>query len=270
MRLLAPVIVALLGVACGADEPAEGAASAEAEATSPAPTEATKDESAPSLPPLAVPDPTLLVPETLRYQIRVEAGEAHVEGTSRREVTREQGELGDVWRVATTTDVGPGSLDEFVLDAATLSPIRREASDGSNRLVLEFAEDAISGELRMQEAEPVKIAVPLDAPVSADTSALEWVMTSWPLAIGYAATVRTFDARNNRVHVWRFLVSETEDVEVPAGSFSAYKVRMLPADGTPGLATLWISQSPPRRLLRSETALPGTLIRAELTEIAGG
>jgi hypothetical protein len=259
---------ALLTAGCGADsgDGASGKTSAETAASEPA----APGEAAAELPPLpaAVVDPALLAPAELRYAVRVESGDKELAGTSQRSVRRETQDGRDVWRVSTETDIGSGSKDVFILDATTLAPLSREATEGESRLALTFDGSAVEGSLRLGSRD-VPIAVALDVPVMADTSALEWVMTGWPLAEGYAATAHTFDALARRVRRWSFGVAGSESVTVPAGTFDAYKIQMLPTDGSLGLATLWVSKDPPRHLVRSETVMPGVAVRSELVSIGG-
>jgi hypothetical protein len=262
----------LLAVACGGDETEatspEATPVAAAEADLALPDGASEIPAEPLELPLAVIDRALLQPVELRYAVRFEMGGQAVTGTSRRSVRRErQGERG-VWQVSTETDLGGGSTDRFVMDADTLAPLSREASDGRSRLVLAFTESAVEGSLSLA-GEDTPISVQLESPVMADTSALEWLMTAWPLAPDYAAIARTFDASSRSVQAWSFGVTGSESVTVPAGTFDAYKVQMLPTDGKPGIATLWFAKDPPRHLLRSETVLPAAAVRTELVSVTG-
>jgi len=48
-------------------------------------------------------------------------------------------------------------------------------------------------------------------------------------------------------------------VEVPAGTFQAFKTTLNPVDGEGGGSTLWISEEAPRRTVRSDAQLPAAM-----------
>ncbi len=129
----------------------------------------------------------------------------------------------------------------------------------------------------MLKAGPQEVAIDeeLEAPVFGSDSAMNLVITALPLAEGYQTTLRTFEVgMQNRTRLWSAEVTGSESVEVPAGSFEAYRVAIEALDGEGGAQTLWVTMDEPRRVVKSEGKLPATMgggtVVTELTGIGSG
>ena len=76
-----------------------------------------------------------------------------------------------------------------------------------------------------------------------------------PLKAGYVTTFRNFDVQKQKVALKHAKVAGQEDVTVPAGTFTAWKVEITSADGGADTQTLWIDTAS-RRVLKTVSVLP--------------
>ena len=86
----------------------------------------------------------------------------------------------------------------------------------------------------------------------------------WPRAT--ATTFRNFDVRQQKVQLKQAKVAGSEKVTVPAGTFEAWKVEIVSADGEPGSTTLWVAKDT-RKVVKTTTTLPqmgGAVVTTEL------
>ena len=206
--------------------------------------------------PLPMPDASIVQATKLEYRNDLKMGGQEMTLESTREITSEELNAKPVWRVTTTMQTPGGeAIDVVYLDAKSLVPVRRELTQGAVSISLDFTDSSIKGTMKMPGGErPVDVA--LDAPVFGSDSALEAALAALPLEPGYKTIVRTFDVMTQKVRLWSFEVTETESVEVPAGTFEAFKTTLTALDGEGGGSTMWISQEAPRRTVRSESKLP--------------
>ena len=192
-----------------------------------------------------------------RYRSVLAVGGQEMTIESRRTVSREERDGAAVLVVESSADTPMGATsDRYVLDAGSLRPRSRAASQGPATIAVEFADGRVTGALK---AGPQEIAIDqaLEAPVFGSDSALNLVVTALPLAEGYAATLRTFEVgMQQRTRLWSVSVAGSESVEVPAGAFETWRVAIEPLDGEGGDQTLWVTREAPRLVVRSEGKLP--------------
>lgn len=210
--------------------------------------------------PLPEVDVESLEPVTLHYTsvIETSSGET-LTFDAVREVSR--GNLGGrtVWRVVTSAKTPAGEAqDSFELDSKTLLPVRRTARQGMVRVDMDFEEDRIHGTI---QAGPQEMTVDkkLEAPTFGEDAALELVLMALPLESGYETPLRVYETRMQRVRPMHVRVEDTQTVEVEAGTFDAFRVRLEPTDGDPGGVTYWLTREMPRKVLRAEAQLPATM-----------
>jgi hypothetical protein len=96
-----------------------------------------------------------------------------------------------------------------------------------------------------------------------------------PLTEGYQATLRTFEASQQRVRPMRLAVTGAETMVVPAGSFETFVVNVEPLDGDEGgTMKLNVTRQAPHRVVKAETKLPlqmgGGKISTELKTLTEG
>jgi hypothetical protein len=164
-------------------------------------------------------------------------------------------------------------VDTFDLDRASLKPIRRGAG-GAAAIAMRYTDAKLSGEIRAP-GRTIPIDVDLDEPVVAGGAGRDAVIAGLPLAVGYRATIRTFDLNMGRVRPMLLEVTGTEAVECAAGSFDTFIVTLTPLDDVEGGgATLKVMTAAPHTIVRSETKLPaaagGGMARMELTALESG
>jgi hypothetical protein len=94
------------------------------------------------------------------------------------------------------------------------------------------------------------------------------VMRTLPLTDGYTTTFRNFNVQKQKVALKQLKVAGSEKVPVPAGSFDAFKVEVVSADGDGGKTTLWIAKDS-RKVVKMSATLPqmnGATLTSELTQ----
>ena len=115
------------------------------------------------------------------------------------------------------------------------------------------------------------VAADLGGPLFADGPSTYLAVAALPLADGYTATFRNFDAQKQKVALKQLKVAATEDVTVPAGTFKAFKVEISSAEGDPGSTTVWIAADS-RKVVKVTATLPqmgGAKLTSELAKTAG-
>jgi dipeptidyl aminopeptidase/acylaminoacyl peptidase len=224
--------------------------------------------------PLPVADGSQLESATYQYAVTVQMMGQELAGTVARYVERATSDGHDVWRVIETTELPIVSMvDTFDLDHESLKPIRRGAG-GAAAITLQYTNEKLTGEIRAP-GRTIPIDVDLDAPVVAGGAGRDVVIAGLALAVGYRATIRTYDLNMGKVRPMLLEVTGTETVECAAGTFESFVVTMTPLDGDEGgTATLKVMSTAPHTLILSETKLPaaagGGMARTELTATGAG
>ena len=181
---------------------------------------------------------------------------------------------GDAMHIIDEAQTPMGSaVDTFVVDAETLMPQRRSIKQGPATIALEYGASSVTGSVSSPMGN-ADIDKTLDAPVIGDGSAMEVYLSALPLAEGYTATVRTFNAQQQSVRPMKLEVTGTATVEVPAGSFETFVVEVTPMDGNDaGTATMHVRQAAPHMVVQAETKLGpqmgGGTATAKLTSMNG-
>lgn len=176
-----------------------------------------------------------------------------------------------VWRIIGEQKSMMGSaVDTFDIDHQTLLPVYRGVKQAGTTVTVNYSEDAIDGIISMPGREmPLKSE--LEAPVYGSDTALDLVIASLPLAMGYKTSFRTFDLLSQAVKVMMLEVTGVEEVTVPAGTFKTFKVELKNMDGEPGGGTMFINTDKDRCLVRSVMQLPpmmgGGTVTSELASM---
>lgn len=215
-------------------------------------------------------DASRIEPLHLEYRSDVSIGGQELDVTSEVEVSRATREGRPVWRIEARSSSPMGrAVDVSELDAASLAPLTRRIEQGPVRVALDYADGGVTGTLGLPTGE-VPVDIPLEAPVMGSDTALELTLAALPLESGYGTTLRTFDVQTQKMRVWRVEVLGQETIEVPAGSFEAWEVRLLPIDGEGGETTLWISSGGAPRTVKKRFVFPPSLGGGSgVTELTG-
>ena len=91
-------------------------------------------------------------------------------------------------------------------------------------------------------------------------AAFDAVIAGLPLGEGYKTTLRTFEVgMQQRVRLWSLAVTGAPSISVPAGTYETWRVEVEPLDGEGGPMTVWVSQDPPRTLVKAASELPAAM-----------
>ncbi|HEY0372846.1 MAG TPA: prolyl oligopeptidase family serine peptidase [Thermoanaerobaculia bacterium] len=188
---------------------------------------------------VSVPKPTSdLAPSSAKYKIAIGMGGQ----TMNMDLASEIVEEGSNW-VATDTIKGPmGEIkDRVVMSKGTLVPSARTATQGPVTIELAYTDKKATGTMNMGgQARPID--ADLGGLLFADGAGMGSVIGTLPLADGYTATYRNFDVQKGKEKTMQLRVAGSESVTVPAGTFDAWKVEILPVDEA-GNMILWIDKA---------------------------
>lgn len=197
-----------------------------------------------------------------RYRARVEVGGQ----TTAMQVTREVARSGDLWEI---TDVVAGPMgemrDRVVLDGTSLEVRRRTVNQGPLSIDIDLVGGMAAGFVHMGEDHDV-VAVELGGPVFADGPGASEVIAALPLKVGYVTAFRNFDLQTQQPRILELAVAGVESVSVPAGTFEAWRIELVPAGGGPERRTVWVSLET-REVVKTSGVLPqagGAILTAEL------
>lgn len=216
-------------------------------------------------------DAALIATGQFDYTTTLVIGDTKLEIESRRQIGRDLDEQGEtILLVETVTRSGMGDTTERLeLDAISLLPKKQRVAQGDSTMSADYSESQVTGLIRAA-GQVVPIDLKLDAPAYGGEAALEAVLTALPLASGYRTRLRAMEIDVEQL-VRRFavIVEERETIEVPAGEFDTWRLRLDALDGLGGSQVLWIGVEAPRVLVRAQGFIPeevgqGSLI-TELT-----
>ncbi len=215
-------------------------------------------------------DAGMIKPASLTYQAGMSIGGQEINLDITRNIREAELEGEKVWRVISEQKTTMGSsVDTTFLDRTTLLPITRKISQQQVRVILNYSDQAIQGKMSMG-AQEMPVNVELPAPTLSDGSGQELAIVGMPLAEGFKTTFRVFNIQSQKIRPMLMEVTGVENVEVPAGTFEAYKIEIKPLDGDPGGGTMFVSKKDPRYMVRGTFQLPaqagGGTMTVELTE----
>ena len=161
------------------------------------------------------------------------------------------------WRVLETTQSPMGiGADTLDLDAASLLPLKRSATQGPASVKLVYSQDSIKGELsNMGNTMPV--AVKLTESTFSDGAGFEIPVTTLPLKEGYTTSAAIYQLMQG-VKSMTVAVEGIDHVTVGSRAYDAYRVTMTNPDEPAGGQTYWITTDT-RKLVKSEAKLPSSM-----------
>jgi hypothetical protein len=86
------------------------------------------------------------------------------------------------------------------------------------------------------------VNVDTGGPLFTDASGSVHVISALPLAEGYTTTFRNFDIQKQQPKLMQLKVAGSESVQVPAGTFDAWKIEVTSAEGGNEKMTLWVAR----------------------------
>ena len=203
-----------------------------------------------------------LSPGRASYQGRIEAGGQTIPMSITQTIEEKDG----AWVVSGTAKMPMGdAVDVTTLDKATLVLRKRSIKQGPAVIELVFESGKATGTMAMG-GDPKPVSVDLGGELFADGAGSHDAIGALPLAEGYGTTFRNFDVRQQKVQLKQAKVAGSEKVTVPAGTFEAWKVEIVSADGEPGSTTIWIAKDT-RKVVKTTTTIPqmgGAVVTTEL------
>ncbi len=201
-------------------------------------------------------------PGSASYQGKIEAGGQTIPMS----ITQTFEEKGGAWVVTGTAKMPMGdAVDVTTFDKATLVTRKRSIKQGPAAIELAFEGGKATGTVAMG-GEPKPVSVDLGGELFADGVGGHEAIGALPLAEGYSTTFRNFDVRQQKVQIKQAKVAGSEDVTVPAGTFKAWKVEIVSAEGEPGSTTIWVAKDS-RKVVKTVATLPqmgGAVVTTEL------
>jgi len=201
-------------------------------------------------------------PGSMSYQGKMEAGGQ----TMPMSITQTFEEKDGAWVVTGTAKMPMGDAsDVTTFDKATLVTRKRSIKQGPATIEISFEGGKATGTIAYG-GEPKAVSGDLGGEVFGDGVGGHDAIGALPLADGYSATFRNFDLRQQKVQLKQARVAGSESVTVPAGTFDAWKVEIVSAEGEPGTTTIWVAKDS-RKVVKTVATLPqmgGAVVTSEL------
>ena len=144
--------------------------------------------------------------------------------------------------------------DETTLDKGTLIVRKRSIKQGPMAIALAFDNNKATGTMSMNgQSKPIDTDI--GGVLFADGAGTHEVMAALPLAEGYQTSFRNFNVQTQKVDLRQLKVVGVEQVTVPAGTFTAWKIEESSAAGEAGGSTVWIAKDS-RKVVKITATLP--------------
>ncbi len=203
-----------------------------------------------------------LASSTANYQGKIEAGGQ----TMPISVTSTIKEEGDTWAVTAAAKLPMGEMVDTVwVRKGSLAVVKRSVRQGPVAIDVAFKDGKAEGSMTMSgQSRPIN--VDCGGPIFADGASGSDTIAALPLADGFITTFRNLDLQRQKVALKRLGVKGREDVTVPAGTFKAWKVEVVSAEGEAGQITLWVTTEPRKVVKAVEVlaAMGGAIVTTEL------
>lgn len=215
--------------------------------------EATAEASA-SLEP-AVFDGSRLAPVSLGYTTSLAAmgQQLEMEQEVRTEPAEHEGQ--PAWRIVSEGSLmGTAMADEVLVARDDLRPLRRTIRQGPQEIEVTYGDGEVSATVGAMG----EVSADFEGALTVDGALFDVGLGALPLAEGYAARIQLFDLAQARVQPYSVVVTGTEEVTVPAGTFATYVVEIRPDDGgEPRRANVAVDR--PGMIVRLVSPLPAQM-----------
>jgi hypothetical protein len=175
---------------------------------------------------------------------------------------------GGTWTATDLLEAAWGlTTDTAQLEKGSLILLKRSMAQSTAAVDLDFGGNKATGKVTI-DGQDQPIAVDLGGPVFADGAGADEVLACLPLAVGYNTSFRNFDSRMQKVIPKRLNVAALETLTVPAGTFEAFRVEVVSADGGTDKKTVWISKDSRKvvKITAGYSSVNGAVMTQELTE----
>ena len=197
-----------------------------------------------------------LVEQVRTYDMTVQLEDGEIAMVCRRSWTKVEEEGLDAWRVTIEYESNdlPPSVDTIYLAQEDLRPLRQYTAQSNMRTRLRYTQDAVRGNVWLQDGREVPIDAALDLPIVGDVVT---AIAALPLEPNYRTFLNAFDPSKKSVRRWKILVSGvTEIIETPLGPIDTYPIEFSNADAAGQSALYWVTRQAPHYLVKSESELP--------------
>ncbi len=203
-----------------------------------------------------------LQPVWLKYQGVIDVPGQSIPTTVETTVTEANG----MWEARDETSLPTGAAVEIAkLEKTSLVVRARQIRQGPLMADFAFQDSAASGLVTLNGA-PRRVAVDLGGELLADGAGRYLVIGRFPLAVGYAATLRNFNVQNGRPLLAQLRVVSEEEVSAPLGTFACYRLELVDESGA--RTTIWVARQSrlPLRIIVAPAGLGAAKMRLELVE----
>lgn len=213
-------------------------------------------------------DGTKLTEQTRTYRMTVELPDGRVDMTTSTAWSRTTRDGQDVWLVNLVNDSSLGRMVEAIyLRRHDLRPFHRTVEQAGVRLAMDYTDSAVQGQASFPDGQDVPIDVPLSAPAIGH---MESALAVLPMAPGFTVELSTFEPTMQMERRWRVVVTQTESIATPTGTFETYRLEINDPESTGAPGIYWVSRSPPHHTVQSRTTLPDTFGGGEVNVMLDG
>jgi dipeptidyl aminopeptidase/acylaminoacyl peptidase len=182
------------------------------------------------------------------------------------DVVMELKQEGGKWLASDIMTSPMGEMKDVAeLDPATMAVRKRTLTQGPAVIELAYADGKVTGAMKMNGQERT-VSADLGGDAFADSAGSTFAIAALPLADGYTTTYRNFDFQKAKLRLMTLKVTGSASVTVPAGTFDAWLVEVVPAEGGAERTVYSVAKSN-RKVVKVEAVLPqlgGAKMTAEL------
>ena len=196
-------------------------------------------------------------PYTARYVQTVKAGNRKMESELTRQV--QEGSLNgqNAWLVISASETPRGAtVDSFYLDKQSLLPVKRTVNQPQMNVTLHFEPEEVTGTM---QARGRSMDINIDRQKKKILSIPEVVARSMVLTEGFKAGFNMLNLMQQKVQAYTMEVVQKETVEVPAGRFESYKVKISSSEGGTPIQTLYFTVDQPHQMVKAINELPANM-----------
>ena len=201
-------------------------------------------------------DPGKMKPYTAHYEQTVKAGSREIKVDVTRKVSSARLNDQPTWLVTSKSESPQGTtVDSFYLDQQSLLPVKRIVNQPQMHMTLNFHSDKISGSMQVRGRT-------MDVNIENNKKILsipEVVTPTMNLESDYKAGFKMLNMMQQNVQDYTMEVLGEETLEVPAGQFECYKVKVSSSEGGTPVQTLFLTIDQPHQLVKAINELPANM-----------
>ncbi|MEM8523191.1 MAG: hypothetical protein AAGG68_01045 [Bacteroidota bacterium] len=187
-----------------------------------------------------------------KYTMKMSGGAQEMELDIQRTVKEEDGKI----IIIDNTSTPYGSNENIsTIDAESLMTIS-QSSTGFMTSNIDYTAEKITGETADFRGNKTPIDLDVEGTVYGGGSAIEPVLANMTLEIGHQEKMKTFVVFQMQVTEMDVEVAAKETLEVPGGTFEAYRLDFSIPDFADFTQSTWVSANEPRMVLKSVVNAP--------------